>query len=143
MLFPNKNAFLRWLKFNAVGLMGTAVQLGTLAVLIRVLSIHFLWATALAIETSVIHNFLWHWRWTWADRHTGSVGRMAATLLRFNLSNGMISLGGTLLCTGILTGMAHIDPILANILSFIPCWIINYLVSDRLVFLSHNEGEAR
>ncbi|HLQ77540.1 MAG TPA: GtrA family protein [Terriglobia bacterium] len=142
MIFPGKAAFYRWLKFNAVGLMGTAVQLGMLAILIRVLAVHFILATALAIETSVIHNFLWHWRWTWADRHTGGLKPMAATLLRFNLSNGMISLIGTILCTGILTGMAHVDPILANILSFIPCWIINYLVSDRLVFLSQSEGEA-
>jgi len=134
--------FIRWLKFNAVGLMGTGVQLGMLAILIRVLSIHYIWATVLAIETSVIHNFLWHWRWTWADRHTGDFKGMWATLVRFNLSNGMISLSGTILCTGILTGMAHVDPILANILSFIPCWIINYLVSDRLVFLNRSEGEA-
>jgi|SRR6185295_10160792 len=136
---PGNAAFFRWLKFNAVGIMGTAVQLTMLALLLQVLVTHFIWATALAVETAVLHNFFWHWKWTWADRHDGSLHRMAATLVRFNLSNGLISLSGTLLCTGIL-GVAGIHPILANILSIIPCCVINYLVSDRLIFLNPAEG---
>jgi putative flippase GtrA len=132
---------LRWFKFNAVGAMGTAVQLGTLALLLPVLESHFILATALAVETAVLHNFLWHWHWTWADRRNGGPHPMLAALVRFNLSNGLISLTGTVLCTGVLTGMAGLHPILANILAYIPCWFINYFVSDRLVFLSPAVGE--
>ena len=142
MFIPGKSALLRWLKFNAVGAMGTAVQLGILAVLLRFLAIHYVWATALSVETAVIHNFFWHWSWTWADRRYGGVSRMAVAFIRFNLSNGLISLSGTLMCTVILTGAAHLDPLLANVLSFVPCWFVNYLVSDRLVFLSPTLGES-
>ena len=58
----------RWLKFNAVGLMGVGVQLAMLVVLASGLRIDYLPATALAVETAILHNFLWHERYTWADR---------------------------------------------------------------------------
>jgi|SRR5678815_1858945 dolichol-phosphate mannosyltransferase len=141
MTIPGKTAIVRWLKFNAVGAMGIVVQLLTLALLLRVLEFHYLLATLLAVETSVIHNFFWHWRWTWADRRSDGFRHMSATLLRFNLSNGMISLFGTVLCTGILTGMLKVNPLLANVLSLGPCCVINYLVSDRLIFMNLNTEE--
>lgn len=58
---------LRLLKFSAVGAIGVGVQLGALAVL-HAMEITYLPATALAVECAVIHNFLWHRRFTWADR---------------------------------------------------------------------------
>lgn len=133
---------MRWLKFNAVGAMGLVVQLLALALLLRVLEFHYIWATVLAVETAVVHNFFWHWAWTWADRRRSGVNQMAAALLRFNLSNGAISLFGTVLCTGVLTGIFKLNPLLANVLSLGPCCVINYLVSDRLIFMSLNSGES-
>src|SRR5207237_8971860 len=73
-LYPGENSMsgrttaARWLKFNAVGGIGMLVQLGTLAVLTNGLRVNYLLATALAVEAAVIHNFLWHERFTWADR---------------------------------------------------------------------------
>jgi putative flippase GtrA len=142
MTLPGKTAFIRWLKFNAVGAMGIVVQLLALALWLRVLGVHYMWASVLAVETAVLHNFCWHWRWTWADRRRAGLGPMAATLFRFNLSNGMISLFGTVLCTGILTGIFKMNPLLANVLSLGPCCITNYLVSDRLIFMSMDLGES-
>jgi len=63
--------FLRFVRFNVVGAMGIAVQLAALTLLVSGLGVHYLPATALAIELSVLHNFFWHERWTWGDR-TGS-----------------------------------------------------------------------
>jgi len=137
-----KESFVRWLKFNAVGAMGLAVQLLTLALMLSTLQTHYVWATVLAVETAVIHNFFWHWRWTWADRRRGGVRQMVTALLRFNLSNGLISLLGTALTTFILTGFFRLNPMLANLLSLAPCCVINYLVSDRLVFMSLDAGET-
>jgi putative flippase GtrA len=142
MVIPGKASIVRWLKFNAVGAMGIVVQLLALALLLRIFEFHYLWATLLAVETAVLHNFIWHWRWTWADRRSDGLNHMAATLLRFNFSNGMISLFGTVLCTGILTGIFKLNPLLANVLSLGPCCVINYLVSDRLIFMNLNTGES-
>lgn len=126
---------IRWLKFNAVGAMGSLVQIGVLAVLLRFMDFHYVWATAIAVESAVIHNFAWHWRWTWADRNTDGIRPMATAFLRFNFSNGLISLSGTILCTAFLVGIVHMDPLLANILAFVPCWLLNFFSSDRFVFL--------
>ena len=72
----------RWLKFNTVGAIGVVVQLGVLALLVR-LGVHYLVATALAVEAAVLQNYYWHARWTWKGRD----GR----LWRFHLANGLIS----------------------------------------------------
>ena len=58
----------RWLKFNFVGAVGVGVQLAMLALLVSGLGLGYMVATALAVETAVLHNFVWHERFTWADR---------------------------------------------------------------------------
>ena len=121
---------MRWLKFNAVGAAGMAVHLGLLAFLIRIAGLHYLLATAIAVEAAILHNYFWHRKWTWGDR--GSAFSGVATLLRFNLTSGLVSLGGNLLSTGILTGAAHIDPIIANLLSIGVCSFVNFYFFDQL-----------
>src|SRR5215831_5489029 len=84
-----------WLKFNAVGVLGTALQLTALAVLVMLIGKeHYLVATAVAVEMSIIHNFIWHMKWTWADRLSLDTGSVCAALLRFNLTAGGVSLLG-------------------------------------------------
>jgi putative flippase GtrA len=85
----------RWLKFSAVGAIGIGVQLAALAFFHKVFGIQCLAATAMAVETAVLHNFLWHQRWTWGDR--GQVGEALARLLRFNLSAGLVSIATNVL----------------------------------------------
>ena len=50
-------------------------------------------ATALAVEAAVLHNFVWHERWTWSDRPVRGPQRLAR-LGQFHLANGAVSLGG-------------------------------------------------
>jgi len=126
---------MRWLKFNAVGALGMAVQLGVLALLVRVAGLHYLAATALAVEAAVIHNFAWHRRWTWADRPGVAGPAWGALLLRFNLTTGAVSIGGNLVSMAVLTGAAGIDPVLASLASIGLCALLNFLVCDQWVFL--------
>jgi len=81
-----------WLKFNAVGAMGVAVQLGALALLTRVCGWNYLLATAAAVEAALVHNFIWHERYTWAERTRGArAGRaLARRLAAFHLGNGVV-----------------------------------------------------
>src|SRR5207247_9211302 len=78
---------LRWLKFNFVGLIGIGVQLLALVLLKSGLHLNYLLATALAVETAVVHNFLWHERFTWRDRVAKA---RLAQFMRFNLRNGAV-----------------------------------------------------
>lgn len=67
----------RWLRYSTVSLLGVAVHTGVLVLGVQVLGIHYLPATLLAVEVAVLHNFLWHWKWTW--RHWGCEPRFGYT----------------------------------------------------------------
>src|SRR5256884_4427121 len=135
MTAGNRVSARRWIKFNAVGTIGAAVQFVVLVALVRIVGFHYLWATAFSVEAAIIHNFCWHWRWTWADRASGR-DRALAVLMRFNLTNGLISLSGNLLCARVITGIGHLDPIVTGVIALILCCLASFLVSDRLVFLN-------
>jgi len=124
---------LRLAKFSLVGGMGIGVQLATLAVL-NALGMNYLLATGLAVESAVLHNFVWHRRFTWRERSEPGERGMLAALLRFHLSNGMISLLGNLLMMRWLVGFLHIPVLMANLLTITLCWAANFLASDRWVF---------
>jgi putative flippase GtrA len=123
----------RWLRFNAVGAIGIAVQTAALALFKSVLGMPLMAATALAVETAVLHNFVWHEHWTWKDR-TGSHRGAAGRLLRFNLSNGLISIAVNLVFMRVLAGHYHLPYMAANFIGIAAGSLANYLASDRLVF---------
>lgn len=128
-------AFPRVLKFALVGGMGVAVQLAALTAL-TALKINYLLATALAVETAILHNFLWHQRFTWADRtRTGMHGSLVA-LLRFHVSNGLISIVGNLLLMRLLVTEFSLPVLRANMATIAVCFVANFLASDRWVFSS-------
>jgi len=126
-------SILRWLKFNLVGAIGIGVQLAALWALTAA-GMDYLFATALAVEAAVLHNFIWHERFTWADRDER--GGTLARLLRFNLTAGTVSIAGNLLFMSLLVGKAHFRSMIANLISIAACSIVNFLVSDRWVFRS-------
>ena len=130
---PNPSAWERWLTFNGVGLLGMGLQLGLMALVMR-MGVHYLLATVLAVEATVLHNFVWHQRWTWRDRPTASFGASAARLARFQLLNGSVSLCGNLALMSLLSGRAGLDPIAANIFSIVACSLLNFAGSHALVF---------
>jgi putative flippase GtrA len=122
---------MRWLKFNAVGLLGVGVQLLALHLFAACLGpARYLWATALAVELALLHNFAWHSRWTWRDR----TGRTLARLARFNLTNGANSLLGNLLLMKLLAGWLRWPLVAANLCAIGVCGLVNFALSDRYVF---------
>ena len=123
----------RWLMFNGVGLAGVGVQLGVLALLTHNLRLPIVLATAVAVEAAVLHNFLWHQRWTWRDRPSSGPRETVARLLRFNAVNGLVSLVGNVAMTVMLTH-AGVQAVVANIVSIIACSLLNFTAGEWLVF---------
>jgi putative flippase GtrA len=121
-----------WLKFNAVGLIGVGVQLAALA-FFRFLGWGIRIATLAAVESAVLHNFLWHERWTWAERQL-SRGGVFGRLLRFNVSNGLISILGNLTLMEILANRLHFNFLLSDLVAIAVCSLLNFFISDKLVF---------
>jgi len=139
---PWRGLAIRWLKFNAVGLMGVAVQLAALSILIKGPRLNYLIATAIAVEIAVLHNFVWHVRFTWKDRASVSHMQTLGRLLRFNLSNGGISIAGNLLLMRLLMGALQVNYLAANLMSIAALSLANFAVSHTLVFRPRSGGNS-
>jgi dolichol-phosphate mannosyltransferase len=131
----------RWLKFHLVGALGIGVQLAALSLLAGA-GVGYLAATALAVEAAVVHNFVWHERMTWRDRATPLLRQVLGRFLRFQMANGLISLLGNLLVMRLLVGVLHLPVLWANLGAIAACAALNFVVSDRLVFVAA-EGSTR
>jgi putative flippase GtrA len=128
---------IRWLKFNFVGGLGIFVQLAALWLFVSVMHIGFLVATACAVEIAVLHNFVWHERYTWKDRGGGSARGMLLRMLRFHIGNGLISIVGNLLLMKLLVGQLRWNYIVANIATIAICSVANFFASEWFVFRRH------
>jgi len=132
----------RWLRFNAVGAIGIGVQLAALAVLKGLLRLPYLTATALAVEAAVLHNFVWHERWTWKDRRQAG-GSVLSRLVRFHLGNGLVSIAVNLVAMRLLVGRLHMQYLIANTLAIAAGSLANFFISDLLVFRRARNGKAQ
>jgi putative flippase GtrA len=158
----------RWGKFNLVGGMGIVVQFVALFMLKSGLHFNYLFATVIAVEAAVVHNFVWHEQFTWADRIKSSrvqatsgaeaqnlFGRLVAALkrcatqktlraslrrfVRFNLRNGAVSILGNLALMKVMVGLGHMNYLLANAIAIALCSLGNFLVSEQWVFAATGE----
>jgi len=125
---------IRWLKFNAVGIAGAAIQVILVWLLTRG-GMHYLIATAIAVEVAILHNFYWHVRWTWKGRHP--------SLLRFHMANGLVSILSNLALMRLFTGGMGIGPVPANLAAISITSLANFLLGDRWVFLPDRGGRTR
>jgi len=129
----------RWCKFNFVGGIGILVQFAALFLLKSVLRFNYLVATAIAVELAVLHNFVWHEQFTWADRtecapETARWSRSSTRLLRFNLTNGAVSILGNMALMKVLVGQGRMNYLYANGIAIMLCSAANFLVSEMWVF---------
>ena len=140
---PRKRDFAllrRWLKFNAVGAMGICVQLLAVYLFGYMLEADSLWATALAVEAAVLNNFFWHEHFTWTDRRVVTRRHLLYRLLGFNATTGVVSIAGNLLFVSLLMREVHAPLLAANLLAVVACSLINFVVSDTIVFRGVRES---
>jgi len=126
------NMLVRWGKFNLVGAVGMAVQLAALAAFNHWWSGHYLAATAAALEVTLLHNFVWHLEYTWRDRRDRSA--LPGQLVRFHLSNGLVSAVGNLALMRILVSEAGIPILAANAIAILCCSLVNFCLSNSWAF---------
>ncbi len=131
----------RLVKFYTVGLIGVAVQLAALVLFKSVAGLHYMAATALAVEVAVLQNFWWHERWTWVDRtrQAPGLGLLMARLVRFNLTTGLVSIAANLVLMRLLVGVFHLHYLIANVLTIATASLANFLLSELFVFRAQRE----
>src|SRR5438132_13367655 len=126
---------IHFIRFNLVGVLGFALQSSALFILTH--SVHpigYLVATAAAVELAVLNNFVWHQRWTWKDRPSANTSETLRRLLKFNITNGAVSLTGNLVFMSILVGRAGLPIAGANVAIVAACASRNFFLADRIAF---------
>jgi len=122
-----------FIRFNVASFAGILVQLAMLWLLTSRAGIHYQAATLLAVAAAILHNFVWHWRWTWADR--ALTPRAAADAFgRFALTNGAVSLVVNLMAMPLLVTVAGLPPVPANLLAIASAGLANFYLADRVAF---------
>jgi putative flippase GtrA len=109
-----------------------AVQLAALALFNRCFAGHYLLASAAALEITLLHNFVAHLHYTWSDRRNNSA--LLAQLMRFHLSNGLVSMLGNLAMMRLLVGVAHFPLLVANSIAILCCSILNFCLGNNWAF---------
>jgi putative flippase GtrA len=127
--------------FFAVGALGFALQLSTMALLTMAAGWPYAPAAAVAVELAVIHNFWWHERWTWRDRLTDG-DSVWVRLFRFHVSAGLTSIAGSLVFTTLFVEAAGTAPVVANALAVGVTAAVNYALADQWVFARRTAGAA-
>ena len=126
-----------FIRFNVVGVIGFAVQAMVLAAL-DALGVPVALATCLAVKAALLHNFVWHERWTWCG--LGAAGRMRR-LARFQVSNGVISMAGN---AAVTTALVHAGAQLlaANLAAVVTCALLNFATAHVWVFCAKTWAHA-
>ncbi len=108
------------------------LQLAALALINRWAGGHYLYASAAAVELTLLHNFVWHLHYTWRDRRDDSA--LLSQLIRFHISNGLVSMLGNLVLMRILVHDAHLHLLVADSIAILCCSIVNFCLGNNWAF---------
>jgi dolichol-phosphate mannosyltransferase len=125
-----------FLRFALVGASGTLVNLGVFSTGLHAGLNKFV-ASPLAIEVSIIWNFLLNNYWTFKERRTRDRTRVKG--LKFNLV-AIASLGvsfATFVAMSLFVPRA--SPLLDQLVSIVPAVLVNYFLNSYWTFRSHPE----
>jgi putative flippase GtrA len=124
----------RFGRFGVVGFIGAVLQLMIVSLLTQGFGVLSTAATLVAVEITVLHNFIWHEHFTWSNRGPKSSRQLALRLWRFHAGNGLVSLGGNAILTYCLVERLKAPTLPAAIGAIVLCSLANFLIADRWVF---------
>jgi putative flippase GtrA len=116
--------------------MGAALQLVLVILLTKFFGALSTAATPIAVEITVLHNFIWHECFTWGTRGPKHSRHLALRLWRFHAGNGLVSLAGNTVLVYCLVERLKIPVMPAAAGAIILCSFANFLIADRWVFRS-------
>jgi dolichol-phosphate mannosyltransferase len=119
----------RFIKFGIVGLSGVGVNEGLLWLLTDYGGLFYLQSAAIAIEASIITNFILNNYFTFADRRQGGAVTFFQRLLKFNMVS-LVGVGINLGVLGALTSQFGIYYLVSNIFGIAVAMLWNYLLNN-------------
>lgn len=122
---------LRVMRFGVVGVAGVLVNTVVLYLLVRTFGMNHIIAAGIASEVSIIGNFTWNDRWTFAD--APAPGTWLGRCMRYNA----VALGGMSISLGVLyalTTIAHLEYLIANLVAIATATASNYALNSRFTW---------
>ncbi len=99
-IFNDANERVRFLKFAAVGAIGTVVDFAVYNALNLLLGLAPVFSQAVSFAMAVVNNFLWNRHWTYPESRGKAVHRQMTQF-------GLVNLGGLLIRTPIIAGLEN------------------------------------
>ncbi|MEO8053345.1 MAG: GtrA family protein [Acidobacteriota bacterium] len=124
----------RFGRFSLVGFMGAALQLTLLSLLTTRLGVLNIVATPVAVEIAILHNFIWHERFTWSHRSPLNSRQITMRLWRFHAGNGLVSLAGNTILIYCLAEKLKLPALPAAMGAIAVCSVANFLLADLWVY---------
>ena len=121
-------------RFSLVGFIGALLQLALVSLLTKYFGVLSTAATLVAVEITILHNFVWHEHVTWSDRGSKDFRHLVRRLWRFQTGNGLVSLAGNTALMYCLVGRFNAPVLPAAIGVIAVCSLANFLIADRWVY---------
>jgi len=129
-----KQTILRAFKFSSVGFSGVIVNTGILYLLTEHCGLDYRISSLLAIELSIINNFIWNSLWTWSDNKATSNRNLSKRFIKFHISSVftafVVNYGSLIL----LTELFHIQYQISNLIGIALGSLLNFFFSHFWVF---------
>ena len=124
----------RFIKFNLVGLSGVVVNEGLL-VLLATAGVYYIYASAVAIEISIVSNFILNDYWTFRDRRHGN---MLSRALKFN---GLMLIGLAVNLAILYAGTDYlgVNYALSNLAGIGAAFLVRYWLSIKYAWIKKEE----
>lgn len=119
-----------FLKFSIVGATGVVVNEGLLIAFLS-MGIYLLYASAAAIEVSILTNFILNDLWTFRDRRSG---HFAVRLVKFNALM-LVGLAVNLAVVDVGTFYFGIAAAIANLVGIGAAFILRYVLSVKYAWM--------
>ncbi len=122
---------LRFLKFCIVGASGVAVNMGAFWLLYSKFHIYDLVANPIAIEISIISNFLLNDFWTWRDRRNKP---FLVRLVQYNITTSAVAAVTDMLVLWLLTRYLGMDTYISKAIGIVLGTILNFTINHFWTF---------
>ena len=127
----NNVLHVRVVKFAVVGLSGVLVNMTVLFFFTEILRITYWVSGIIAIEISIIGNFILNDLWTWGDR---AKKRFLQRFTQYHISVGLTAILFNWLLLIILTEVFNVYYLLSNLIGIIVGTVSNYILNDIWTF---------
>ena len=125
----------RFIKFGIVGFSGVIINEGLLYFFTEIVGFYYLISSIIAIESSMINNFLLNDIWTFRDRKKSGKGPFFKRFIHWHFARGITLLINFLILWGLTTFGLHY--LISNIIGILVAmslgyfWSLNWIWKNR------------